>query len=146
MNRQDAKSAKDRQGRVHPGDILIGEDEWIRFIELDGDQARAENLDSWIFPLNPFLQFLVLECVPECCGIDAYRFMPQDIREAASRSELDDLESKLLTLHDQACSLDSKCVVSSVMNQYFNRQVFIQLVEHLLATVRQIPPQTAEST
>jgi hypothetical protein len=144
MNRQDAKSAKGRQGRVHPGDIPIGEDEWIRFIELNGDQARAENLDCLIAPINPFLQFLELECVPACCGIDAYRFMPPDIREAASRCEIDDLESRLRTLRDEACSLDSKCVVSSTMNQYFERHMFIQLVDHLLATVRQTPVATAE--
>ena len=46
-------------------DISIGKDKWITFVEPDGQQTRAIELDEILNPIEPFLNSLETECVAE---------------------------------------------------------------------------------
>lgn len=74
--------------------ISIGKARWITFVELDGRQSSAIELDEILKPIEPFLDSLEKECVAACCGIDAYTLWPEDIAGATNNPNS-------LTCHDR---------------------------------------------
>ena len=117
-------------------DISIGEDKWIRFVELDGRQSSAIELDEILKPLAAFLDSLATECVAACCGIDAYALWPQDIACAARKSELSDLPHSIAVARKRIAETDADSFVSQRMNNYFDRQTLLQLLDHIAQCVR----------
>ena len=64
--------------------ILIGNNLFIEELPVDYSGKLLE-LDLYIAPLNTFFDKLEVECVRECCGIQAFSFMPEDIHKALVR-------------------------------------------------------------
>ncbi|NUA31864.1 DUF6331 family protein [Cupriavidus basilensis] len=62
---------------ANQGDISIGEDKWIPFIDLQGKYHDAVDIDEWLAPILPLLDWLETECIAGCCGIDAVRDKPR---------------------------------------------------------------------
>jgi len=61
--------------------ILIGNNLFIKELPVDYT-GKLLDLDPYITPLNTFFDRLEVECVRECCGIQAFSFMPEDIHKA----------------------------------------------------------------
>jgi hypothetical protein len=117
-------------------DISIGKDKWITFIELGGRQSSAIELDGILRPIEPFLNSLETECVAACCGIDAYALWPEDIARAAKQSGIPDLSESIDVARQRIVDTRGDSFVSHRMNNYFDRQTLLQLVDHIAHCVR----------
>jgi hypothetical protein len=113
-------------------DISIGKDYWITFNELDWQQSTAVQLDEILQPIAPFLNSLETECVAGCCGIDAYALWPEDIARAAKQSEITNLSSLIDAARQQIAETGGNAFVSSRMNNYFDKQTLLQLIDHIV--------------
>lgn len=117
--------------RNHRDDILIGDDQWIEFISLEGRDDRLVEIDSYLVGLWPLIERLETECVAACCGFDAFDFTSEAI--LAALNGLD--RASLLAACDQAqhdiAHVDSSIVVSHRMNNLADKQVMLQLLAHL---------------
>lgn len=117
-------------------DISIGEDKWITFIELDGQQTSAIELDEILKPIESFLNLLETECVAACCGIDAYALWCEDIARAAIQSQISDLSQSIDVTRQRIAATNGDSFVSHRMNNFFHRQTLLQLIDHLAHCVR----------
>jgi hypothetical protein len=124
--------------KPHPDDVSIGPDEWIRYVDISGRQSSHERIDAFILPMESFWAALETDCVAECCGIGAFDFWPQNIWEAVRKCNDPDLKTKLRALRRHLDNLSVDCVVSTVLNQWFDRTVFIKLLDHIIATVERM--------
>jgi hypothetical protein len=124
--------------RPHKNDISIGQDCWIRFGNLAGGQARAVQIDPYLAAVMPFLDSLETECVVDCCGIDAFGLWPEQIEKAVgslSQRERERLASSLLSVQGDIERLPSDTVVSTRMNQYFRKEVFLEVLAHIRGVI-----------
>jgi hypothetical protein len=127
-----------QSNKRHPDDVSIGKDEWIRFIDISGRTGDAKDLDPLIHPMEPFWRALEVNCVAECCGINAHSFWPQDIWNAVRTARDAELSQKLSKLRAHVDGLSSVCVRSAILNQYFDRRMFSQLLDHVIATANRM--------
>lgn len=119
----------------HPDDISIGHDEWIHFVDITGRTANAANIDPLIQPMEAFWRKLEVNCVTECCGINAHSFWAKDIWNAVRNCEDPDLKQKLADLRKHVDSFSVECVCSEILNEYLDRTMFSKLLDHIIATV-----------
>lgn len=122
----------------HPDDVSIGRDEWIRFVDVSGRTENAVDLDPHIRPMEAFWRSLEVCCVSECCGISAHSFWPREVWNAVRKADDPQLQQKLAALRNYVDSLPADCVVSSILNQYFDRTMFSKLLDHVIATVNRM--------
>ena len=119
--------------------ILIGNNLFIEELPVDYNGKLLE-LDPYIAPLNIFFDNLEVECVRECCGIQAFSFMPEDIHKAlvglSTETIVTQLKAMQTTIEEQWWC---KTVSSTILNNNFNRKVFLQLLDHIIKTIS-IPP------
>jgi hypothetical protein len=116
--------------KSNPNDISIGNNKWIKFIKLE-DHHNAIELDDILKPIEPFLTSLETHCVAECCGIDAYALWPEDIASAAKQSEIPQLSGSIDAVRQRIAQTDGNSFVSHRMNNYFERQTLLQLIDHI---------------
>jgi hypothetical protein len=124
--------------RPHENDIRIGEDRWIETGTLNLNDPRMADLDPWLNPLDSFLGLLETYCVAGCCGIDAFGFLPGEIRTAVARlspNEVARLLAELFVLREAVAALDCETVSSRRLNQLFRKIVFLELVDHIRSVV-----------
>ena len=119
--------------KPHSTDISIGKDQWIRFIDVVGREARAASVDHLIAPLESFWSALETNCIAECCGIDAFSFWPEDVRRAASTVDAKLLADGLTSLRRFVEGSEPDIFVSQRLNNYFDRQVLLQAIDHMHA-------------
>ncbi|UKN03487.1 DUF6331 family protein [Paracrocinitomix mangrovi] len=112
-------------------DILIGEDEYISWINWDLDKVQVHDIDYLIDPKNKFWNSLETLCVAECCGLDAFDWTTENVTKAYLECDREELTK---TLEDAINVIENRTenVVSSTrLNQLFDRHVFINLLKHL---------------
>jgi hypothetical protein len=122
----------------HDKDIRIGEDAWIETGDIPSG-APALEVDPMLRPIEAFVSAFETECVAGCCGICAYLFSPERVKQVVAidfSHEREALISRLSGIHAALSSSRSEVVVSSRMNQYFSKDTFIRLIEHLIACVK----------
>lgn len=120
--------------RPHKNDISIGEDRWITFGDLNNGQGRAIELDPFLTRVMPFLDLLETECVAACCGIDAYGLWPDKIKNAMAtlnRQDKSRLISNLAQLQTDVDNMPADMVVSTRLNQFFHKGVFLEVLSHI---------------
>ncbi|WP_314205757.1 DUF6331 family protein [Capnocytophaga bilenii] len=61
--------------------ILIGNNLFIEEFPVDYG-GKLLDLDPYITPLKTFFDKLEVACIRECCGIQAFSFIPEDIHKA----------------------------------------------------------------
>lgn len=128
--------------RPHENDISIGKDRWITFGDLNDGQERAVELDPLLACVMSFLDLLETECVAACCGIDAYGLWPDNINTAIaslSTPEKSRLILNLAQVQTEVENLPTDTVVSTRLNQYFRKRVFLEVLRH----VRSVADETA---
>jgi hypothetical protein len=83
-----------------------------------------------------FFEKLEILCVAECCGIDAFSFDAPDIitasKDVDKRKLIEDLEEAMVKLNH--CS--EKTLVSSRLNNLFDKSTFIHLLEHTITVLK----------
>ena len=93
---------------------------------------KIKTEDPHIVPINIFFDKLEVECVRECCGIEAFSFMPEDIQKAlvglSAETVIIQLKAMQTAIEEQYWY---KIVSSSILNNNFDRKVFLQLLDHI---------------
>jgi hypothetical protein len=140
MNRQDAKSAKGRQGKRHPYDMQIGPNAWIRYVEHPAALQNSAEIDVVLEPIENFWRALEVHCVAGCCGTNAHSFLPKDIWNACRAYEKNDLDKQLANARTHVAGLETECVFSMILNQGFVREVFLELIDHVASQVNRMKP------
>ena len=115
--------------------ILIGNNLFIEELPVDYS-GKLLDLDPYIAPLNTFFDKLEIECVRECCGIQAFSFMPEDIQKAlaglSAKTVITQLKAMQTAIEEQWWC---KTVSSTILNNNFDRKVFLQLLNHIIKTI-----------
>ena len=115
--------------------ILIGNNLFIEELPVDYN-GKLLDLDPYIAPLNIFFDKLEVECVRECCGIQAFSFIPEDIHKAlvglSSESIVTQLKAMQTAIEEQWWY---NTVGSTILNNNFDRKVFLQLLAHIIKTI-----------
>ena len=115
--------------------ILIGNNLFIEELRIDYS-GKMLDLDPYIAPLNTFFDRLEVECVRECCGIEAFSFMPEDIQKAlvglSAETVIIQLKAMQTAIEEQYWC---KTLSSTILNNNFDRKVFLQLLNHIIKTI-----------
>ena len=115
--------------------ILIGNNLFIEELPIDYT-GKLLDLDPYMAPLNVFVDKLEVECVRECCGIEAFSFMPEDIHKALVGLSV---ETVIIQLKAMQTAIEEqwwcKTVGSTILNNNFDRKVFLQLLNHIIKTI-----------
>ena len=115
--------------------ILIGNNLFIEELPVDYN-GKLLDLDPYIAPLNIFFDKLEVECVRECCGIEAFSFMPEDIHKAlaglSAETVITQLKAMQTAIEEQYWC---KTVGSTILNNNFDRKVFLRLLDHIIKTI-----------
>ena len=115
--------------------ILIGNNLFIEELPVDYS-GKLLDLDPYIAPLNTFFDKLEIECVRECCGIQAFSFMHEDIQKAlaglSAETVITQLKAMQTAIEEQYWC---KTVGSTILNNNFDRKVFLQLLNHIIKTI-----------
>jgi len=115
--------------------ILIGNNLFIEELSIDYS-GKMLDLDPYIASLNTFFDRLEVECVRECCGIEAFSFMPKDIQKAliglSAETIVTQLKAMQTAIEEQYWC---KTLSSTILNNNFDRKVFLQLLNHIIKTI-----------
>ena len=115
--------------------ILIGNNLFIKELPVDYS-GKLLDLDPYIVQVNAFFDKLEVECVRECCGIQAFSFMPEDIQKAlaglSAETVMTQLKAMEIAIEEQ---WGYKTVSSTILNNNFDRKVFLQLLDHIIKTI-----------
>lgn len=115
--------------------ILIGNNLFIEEVPVDYN-GKLLDLDLYITPLNIFFDRLEVVCVRECCGIEAFSFMPENIHKAlvglSSESIVTQLKAMQTAIEEQWWY---NTVGSTILNNNFDKKVFLQLLAHIIKTI-----------
>ena len=115
--------------------ILIGNNLFIEELPVDYSGKLLE-LDLYIAPLNTFFDKLEVECVRECCGIQAFSFIPEDIHKALVGLSADTV---IIQLKAMQTAIEGQwwynAVGSTILNNNFSKKVFLQLLAHIIKTI-----------
>ena len=115
--------------------ILIGNNLFIEELPVDYN-GKLLDLDPYMAPLNTFFDRLEIECVRECCGIQAFSFIPDNIQKALVGLSVETVITQLKAIQTAIeeqwwC----KTVSSTILNNNFDRKVFLQLLNHIIKTI-----------
>ncbi|WP_454960275.1 DUF6331 family protein [Capnocytophaga leadbetteri] len=115
--------------------ILIGNNLFIEELPIDYN-GKLLDLDPYIAPLNIFFDKLEVECVRECCGIQAFSFIPEDIHKALVGLSAETIVTQLKAMQT---AIEEQwwynTVGSTILNNNFDRKVFLQLLAHIIKTI-----------
>ena len=115
--------------------ILIGNNLFIEELPIDYS-GKLLDIDPYMSPLNACFDKLEVECVRECCGIEAFSFMPEDIHKAlvglSAETVIIQLKAIQTAIEEQWWC---KTVSSTILNNNFDRKVFLQLLNHIIKTI-----------
>jgi hypothetical protein len=112
-------------------DIRVGEDKWISWVDFSPEIIPIE-IDNLLMPAKDFLSALETDCSALCCGVHAFNLEPENLKKVSSLYNTDQLKIDLLEAKLQLLQMKNEVVVCSLMNQLFNRVVFIQMLEHVI--------------
>ena len=112
-------------------DINIGPYKWIKWIDFNQNEVTYE-IDAELMDTEPFWKYLETECVRECCGIDAYSFLPQDIEKAKKKINNPNIKNEFIDLREKMNLVDEQVICSSYLNNLLDISVFITLLDHII--------------
>ncbi len=116
-------------------DLIIGENEWINFIQHDWGNLEWHYIDTIIEPLLPLFDLLETECVAQCCGLDAFSFVRDDIITAASKLDIAALNKSINHAIDEIGQLPSDVLGSRHLNNGIDRSTMLSLLQHIRETI-----------
>ena len=125
----------------HSEDISIGQGRWIKWIEFDPLSVKPLDVDTVLEPTLEFWEDLEVDCLSACCGINAFSFWEDDIHRAYQQSTVPNLEATLNETIREIESMEAEVLVSSRLNQLIHRRVFLQLLEHLVISLKSVEQQ-----
>jgi hypothetical protein len=122
-------------------DILIGDDEWIEFVDLEGRYDLAVEIDDCLTPISDLLECLERHCVAECCGFAAYDFTKKWVLNVTADLDHENLRCRIDDVIAEVSQKESSVLMSTRMNNLADRSVFLQLLKHIRDAVPRTPAQ-----
>lgn len=119
----------------HINDILIGDDKWIKFIDLNGRYEQSLDIDYLISSLSFLWDTLEQHCVAECCGFNAFDFYPDAIYEATKNMDKEQIRAELERVIESVTELETTVVSSSRLNNLADKSTFISLLLHIKESI-----------
>ena len=116
--------------------ISIGENIWIEWIDFDYKNSNPKEIDEFLQPTMNFWAGLEIHCVAGCCGIDAFSFWSEDIKNSSNQFGQNYLIEELNVLKYKICHLDNDELMSNRMNNLFHKKVFSHLIDHILQQIK----------
>ena len=116
-------------------DIMIDGERVITHIPFDADEVDTVDLDQYLIDSAPIIDTLEVECVAECRGIQAFRFTPKAVRFAATNFGTATMVEGFKRAIDCICNEESDYFVSSRLNQFMQKAVVLELLEHIIDCV-----------
>ncbi|TVZ37998.1 hypothetical protein P886_2347 [Alteromonadaceae bacterium 2753L.S.0a.02] len=120
----------DMKKRTKKNDIRISESEWIEWVNIDYAQ-NVVNIDCHIEEMRCLWNALELACVRECCGIYAFDLTQKNIKSVANRLNAKEVNRLLLSLIAELDKIESSEVMSAILNQRINKNVFRKVIQHI---------------
>lgn len=117
---------------LNTSDIHIGETERIHWIEFGTSSKDLFDVDYIVSKYDDFWIFLQILCVPDCCGLNAFRFYPDDIANASKHIDQAALKKDLAKLKIDLLNCDKDIIISSSLNNLVEKTVFIKLLDHII--------------
>ncbi|MCO1336341.1 DUF6331 family protein [Microbulbifer sp. OS29] len=119
-------------------DISIGSDQWIIVPDPKSTKDDATEIDPYMQMLLPTRKALETQCFSTCCGIDAYDLWEEDTIKNTKKFNHRELIDCIVRPKAKIMNLENEVLVSSTLNNFFTRAVFLQLLEHLLKTYNNV--------
>lgn len=113
-------------------DLHIGETETIQWVDFDTSSNDLFEVDYVIAKYADFWAFLQIFCVPDCCGLDAFRFYPEDIAIASTHIDKEAFKQDLLKLETGIIESGKEIISSARLNNLIDKTVFIKLLHHII--------------
>ncbi|MEZ5016698.1 MAG: DUF6331 family protein [Flavipsychrobacter sp.] len=121
--------------REHKNDIYIADKEWIRWIDCADKADERLEIEQELKAMQPFWNNLMTKCDSECCGIQAYDFTTENIKEAINEIDKMKLVKQLVSLKEITQATTKAVVSSRILNHFILKSVFLQLLDHLIDTL-----------
>ncbi|MCR6639851.1 MAG: DUF6331 family protein [Sporocytophaga sp.] len=116
--------------------IRIGENKWINWVNNNpSNNSEIIEIDELLISTYDFWTGLETQCVAECCGLDAFSFWEDDIKEAISSIDKTQLIIDLKNVKAELIKTNKTIVSSDKLNNLMDKGVFIQLVDHILTII-----------
>jgi hypothetical protein len=115
--------------------IYLGNNKYIEWVDFDSTILKLLDLNDLREPLPKFWDYLEWNCVAACCGIEAFSFTETDILRATQYVDKADLLIELNSLKKIVLNCEEQVVMSTRLNQLFDRSVYVQLLNHLITQV-----------
>lgn len=112
-------------------DINIGENEIIHWIEFDTSTNDLIDVDYILGKHSSFWANLHVFCIPECCGLNAFRFYSVDIENASTNINKKLLKDDLSELKQNLIASNQNVIISSELNSLIHKATFIKLLDHI---------------
>ncbi|TCC90215.1 hypothetical protein EZ428_13115 [Pedobacter frigiditerrae] len=115
-------------------DISIGKDKWIKWVDWDSNAVVCD-IDVEITTTEPFWRYLETQCESACCGIGAYAFWTKDILNAKTLLGNPNIKNEFVDLKEKVEAINGNVVCSDYLNNLFDKNVFIQLLDHIISNL-----------
>ena len=115
----------------HRHDIQIGEDAWIAHLDVSGREHTAVPIDDALHRASGLWNALETLCDAGCCGVDAFDFAPDSVRQAAATLDRRQLAAALHAMHQTIEALPVSVVVSQRLNFVGDKRTVLALLAHL---------------
>ncbi|MVM35830.1 hypothetical protein GO755_37790 [Spirosoma sp. HMF4905] len=124
--------------------IWIGPDKYIKWIEFDPSNEPKIEIDSRgplyeLYnikdPLSQLWSKTETQCAVDCCGINAHRFWPEDIKKATQYLDKLTLLEQLNEVKKRLLDSNEQVVVYYRLNQLFEKSTFLALINYLLKEI-----------
>ena len=106
------------------------------WIDPDTSDKNLFEVDVLLTASFDFFDKLEIVCMAECCGIGAFSFDATDIITASKDLDKSKLVEDLEIAIGKLNSRTEKTIVSSRLNNLFDKSTFIHLLEHTIAILR----------
>ena len=105
-------------------------------MQHDWASIKWHYIDEIILPLSSLLKLLQIDCVAECCGLDAFSFFPEDILAVVPEPDRKST-AELLTVAITAVEQLTENALGSIrLNNAIDRETMLELLRHIRNTVQ----------
>lgn len=95
-------------------------------------------IDDILKPTYDFWDGLETQCVAGCCGLDAFSFWEDDIKNSINNIDKTQLISDFKNVKAELINTNKAVVSSGRLNNLMYTKVFISLIDHILTTIEMI--------
>ncbi|WP_341224514.1 DUF6331 family protein [uncultured Arcticibacterium sp.] len=124
------KSEEQWVDKTNLDNIHLGNENYIIWKDVDWASEPRLNIDKLIQPITPIFNGLESICMRMCCGIHAFDFTIENIKQLKNL-DYEFLKSELNRVIQEVEEINELAVSSSILNQSFEKTVFLKLLNHL---------------